>query len=87
MTGEDSAGGGDIEAYLKDPKTCSLYLSDALETRQIDEIIGALRDIRRANGGKVQSLSDNGHMQLAEVLEILESAGLHLVAEPNTAAA
>ena len=87
MVGKGSTSPGDVEAYLKDPKTCALYLSDALETRQIGEVIDALRDIRRANGGKVQSLNGGNIMQLAEVMEILEDAGIHLVAEPNPAAA
>lgn len=74
-----------VEAYLDDPKTCSLYLSDALETGRIDEISGALNDIRRANGSTVLSLMGGGDMSLTEMLDILDAAGVCLVAVPKAA--
>jgi DNA-binding phage protein len=70
----------DVETYLNDPKTCALYLSDVLETCQADAIAEALRDIRRANSSRVQSLNDGSHMHLAEVMDILKGAGIRLVA-------
>ena len=71
-----------VETYLDDPKTCAHYLSDALETCLADEIAEALRDIGRANGCKVQSLTGGGNMHLAEIVDILERAGILLVAIP-----
>ncbi len=75
-----------VETYLDDPKTCAHYLSDALETCRADEIAEALRDIGRANGCKLQSLSGGGSMHLAEIIEILEGAGIRLVAIPTPSA-
>jgi DNA-binding phage protein len=80
--GKDPDPPSDVEAFLSNPKTCALYLSDALETCQIAEISEALRDIRRANGSKVHSLTDGGHMHLAEIMDILKGAGICLVAVP-----
>lgn len=73
----------DAAAYLSDAKTCALYLNDALETSQAGEIAEALRDIRRANGSTVRSMTDDMH--LAEVMQVLESAGIRLVALPRDA--
>jgi DNA-binding phage protein len=71
-----------LDALHGDPKTCALYLSDALETNRPDDISEALRDIGRANGNKVQTLGGGGGMRLDEILDILERAGLRLSAIP-----
>jgi DNA-binding phage protein len=84
MPGKDPDPPSDVEAFLSNPKTRALYLSDALETCQIAEISEALFDIRRANGSKVNSLADGGHMHLAEIMVILKGAGICLVAVPNS---
>jgi DNA-binding phage protein len=82
ILGGDPIKRNDVEVYLDDPKTCALYLSDALETSQVNEIAEALRDIGRANDCKVQSLNGGANMHLAELIDILDGAGIRLVAIP-----
>lgn len=70
----------DVVDYLGDPRTCALYLSDAFETCRIGDIAAALEDVRRAHGARVQSLAGGGEMHLAELIDILDGAGICLVA-------
>ncbi len=67
---------------MEDPKTCALYLNDALEASEAAEVADALRILRKANQCKLRSLAGGGHMQLSEMFEILEQVGLRLVAVP-----
>ena len=67
---------------LDDPKTCALYLNDALDSCEAGEVADALRILRKASQCKLRSLNGGGQMQLAEMFEILEQAGLRLVAVP-----
>lgn len=70
----------DVADFLGDPRTCALYLSDAFESRQIGDITAALEDIRRAHGSRVKSLGGREEMHLAELMDILDGAGICLVA-------
>ncbi len=67
---------------LDDPKTCALYLNDALDSCEPAEVADALRVLRKANRCKLRSLGAGGQMPLAEMFEILEQVGLRLVAVP-----
>lgn len=70
-----------IASILTDPRTCALYLSDALESGRVGEVSEALRDIGRASGAKVCTL--RGEVGLAELMSILDAAGIILVAVPK----
>lgn len=65
-----------------DPKICALYLNDALDKSEAGAVADALRNIRRANKIKSESLNGGRHMHLAELFDILESTGVRLVAVP-----
>lgn len=66
-----------------DPKICALYLNDALDKSEAGAVAEALRNIRRANKIKSESLNGGRHMHLAELFDILESTGVRLVAVPT----
>ncbi len=73
---------GKAEDFLDDAGTCALYLTDALETGRPTTVGRVLREIGRRNGAKVRSLGEDSGMQLTEIMDILESAGLQLIALP-----
>ena len=72
-----------VGAYLDNPRTCALYLNDAMESGDVGTIIEALRDIARRKGSRVRSLGAGETVHLAEMMEILRDAGVRLVAEPR----
>ncbi len=69
--------------WFDDPKTCALYLNDALDTSDASEVADALRVIRQTVNCQVRSLNGGSQMHLAEVFDILDTAGIRLVAIPT----
>ena len=69
------------------PVENALLLNDALETGRLGDIADALSRIRNGNAATIRSIAQGGGMHLAELMDILQSAGLRLVAVPDLAAA
>lgn len=65
-----------------DQKVNLLLLNDALETGEAAEVAAALAAMPSRADAKIRSLRGGGAMHLAEVFDILDNAGLRLVAVP-----
>lgn len=70
-------------SLLSDPKTCAYLLNDALESADAAEVAAAVKIIQKAHGSKIESIGPLAAMSMAEVMDVLENAGVRLVAIPS----
>lgn len=70
-------------SLLSDAKTCAYLLNDALESADVAEVAAAAKIIQKEHGSKIQSIGPLGAMTVAELLDVLENAGVRLVAIPR----
>jgi probable addiction module antidote protein len=85
----------DAADYLTTPQDCAYFLTDALETKDPNQIAHALGILARAKGmrevakktglsreGLYKILSDKGNPEIATILRVLQVLGIELVAQP-----
>ena len=74
----------DAAHYLDNQETIAVYLSEALETGDIEFVYDSLHTIARAKGMTniaKEALSGDSKPEFNTVLKVIESFGLKLVAE------
>ena len=84
MKNSDGAiAASDPTSLLDDAKTCAYLLNDALECADVAEVAAAVRIVQRSHGSTVHGIGPMTSMTVAEMLDVLENAGVQLVAIPK----